>query len=295
MKLKKRYFAIIAFLGLFGTCRMDFLQFRSSDAKIKKQVMDSGQAAPDFHSFETEGQPMHYVHVGADTLPLVLLVHGAPGSSNNMVGFLKNQRLTDVAQVIAVDRPGYGYSGFGVAERSLEKQAAALKAVIGHHFMKNKKRRQVILLGHSLGAPVIARMAMDCPELVDGLVIVAGSIAPELEPKKWYQKPLDWAIFRWMLPPAARVCNQEILPLPGELEKMLPLWKKITCPVTLVHGTEDQLVPFGNVGFAKKMLLNSSGVLIDTLEGKNHFILWSEQERMVDHIIDLIKKSNQSE
>ena len=190
------------------------------------------------------------------------------------------------AQVVAVDRPGYGFSGFGIAERSVEKQAAAFMPILEKHMPPN--RRKVILVGHSFGGPVIARMAMDYPQLIDGLVIIAGSIAPELEPRKWYQKPLDWFFFRWMLPPAARVCNQEILPLPEELEKMLVLWKNITCPVTMVHGANDKLVSVKNVDFAKKMLINSSQIRTDILKDQNHFILWSHKDRIVEHIIELI-------
>jgi pimeloyl-ACP methyl ester carboxylesterase len=44
--------------------------------------------------------------------------------------------------------------------------------------------KQVILVGHSLGGPLIARMTMDYPELIDGLVFVAGSVAPKLEPPR---------------------------------------------------------------------------------------------------------------
>ncbi|HEY5692223.1 MAG TPA: alpha/beta hydrolase [Cyclobacteriaceae bacterium] len=47
---------------------------------------------------------------------------------------------------------------------------------------KNKNARPIILIGHSLGGTVIARMTMDSPELVDGVVMVAPSIDPEIEP-----------------------------------------------------------------------------------------------------------------
>ena len=286
MKFKKRYLGIVLFLVLFLTCQSKVFEFRSSAAEMEAAIMKYGGYEPHFYHYEMGGRGMHYVHVGIGTMPLVLMVHGAPGSSDNMTDYLRDKRLTAVAQVVAVDRPGYGFSDFGKAERSVEKQAAAFMPILEKHMPPN--RRKVILVGHSFGGPVIARMAMDYPQLIDGLVIVAGSVAPELEPKKWYQKPLDWICFRWMLPPAARVCNQEIIPLPEELEKMLPLWKNITCPVTLVHGTNDNLVPVDNVGFAERMLTNSSQIKVDTLKDQNHFILWSHQDLIVDRIIELI-------
>ncbi len=287
MKFKKRYLAFVLFLGLFLTCQSKLFEFRTSAAEMEQKVTATGDHVPHFHEYETERQKMHYIHVGADSLPLVIMVHGSPGSADNMVGYLNDNRLTHVAQVVAVDRPGYGYSGFGKTERSIEKQAAVIKPIIEKHTLS--KSQKVILLGHSYGGPVIAHLAMNFPGLIDGLVIVAGSIDPELEPKKWFQKPLDWPCIRWMLPPAARVCNQEILPLPEELEKMLPLWKKISCPAILIHGTKDNLVPVGNVDFAKRMLVNSNQIVVDTLSGENHFILWSHQGKIVDRIIELIE------
>ncbi len=286
MKLKKRYLAIGLVIALFLTCQSEFFEFRTRASEMGKAITELGQLEPHFHTYESGGHEMHYVHVGTDTLPLVIMVHGAPGSSSNMLGYLQDQKLTSIAQVVAVDRPGYGFSDFGKAERSVEMQAASIKPILEKHVFQEEQK--VILVGHSFGAPVIARFAMDFPDLVDGLVFVAGSVDPELEPKKWYQKPLDLFFIRWMLPPAARVCNQEIIPLPEELEKMLPLWKKITCPVILVHGGEDGLVPVGNVGFASQKLVNSRKVIVDTLQGENHFILWSHQDHIVEQIIELI-------
>ena len=145
-----------------------------------------------------------------------------------------------------------------------------------------------ILIGHSFGGPVIARMAMDYPDLVDGLVIVAGSVCAELEPREWWRPILNARIIRWLLPGSLRVANQEITPLWEELEKMEPLWRKITCPVTIVQGELDNLVPAGNAHYAKKMLTNSPKVEMEMIEKGNHFILWSRQKMIVEKIIALL-------
>jgi pimeloyl-ACP methyl ester carboxylesterase len=221
------------------------------------------------------------------------MLHGAPGSSSGMLDYLTNKALTRVTQVVAVDRSGYGYSGLGKAGLSLEKQAAAIKPIEEKYRASQSaggstRPPVTILAGHSFGGPVIARAAMDFSELVDGLVIVAGSIDPGLEPHDWWQAPLDWPVVRSVLPFAARVCNQEILPLPEELEKMLPLWEKITCPVTVIQGTKDKLVHPGNVAFARIMLVNSSRVEIDTLENRGHFILWTEKDMVAEKIIEMV-------
>ena len=297
IKLKKRYLAIALLAGFFGVAHMEFLAFRKSETKQREYLLKRSRTDVTSGTFEVEGRQVHYTHVGNDTLPLVAMVHGAPGSSSGMLEYLANEKLTGVAQVVAVDRTGYGYSGFGKAELSLKSQAAAIRPILEKYratqaAAKSGHSPAVILAGHSFGGPVIARAAMDFPELVDGLVIVAGSIDPALEPRDWWQVPLDWPVVRWLLPPAAKVCNQEILSLPAELEKMLPLWEKITCPVTVIQGTKDKLVHPGNADFARKMLVNSSRVEIDSLQNHGHFILWTKKNHIAAKIIEMVEQLN---
>ena len=129
---------------------------------------------------------------------------------------------------------------------------------------------------------------MDFPELVNGLILVAPAISPKLEPNNWWRKVLDWRFFRWFTPTAFRVCNQEIIPLKKELLSMQDQWGNITCPVTVVQGTVDKLVPVGNAFYAKEMLKNSSSVKIELIEEGNHFILWSETAIIKQSILDIV-------
>ena len=284
MRFKKRYLLLLIPMLIFGCSRLNILTMRKSDKKQAKELRESGQTDFEFHTYDFEGRPIHYTHVGNDSLPLVVLVHGSPGSSSMFMDYLKDSKLTEKAQLISVDRPGFGYSGFGKTERSLEKQAMAFEEILRRHGAE-----KTILVGHSFGGPVIARLAAEFPDLVQGLVMVAGSIDPELEPREWWRKPADFFLIRWLTPPALKVCNQEILPLYVELEKMLPLWEKITCPVTVFHGEKDNLVPKENADFAQKMLINSDSVKIEMIEGGNHFILWSLQDLIVEEIIRLLE------
>ena len=69
---------------------------------------------------------------------------------------------------------------------------------------------------------------------------------------------------------------------------MVPLWVGITCPVTVMQGTKDNLVAPGNADFAKKMLTNSRRLRIEMLEGDGHFILWTKEKMIAEKILDLI-------
>lgn len=284
MRIKKRY-AIPLFLliTLYGITRLDFFTFRENAAKQIESLKHATDLTPTVDNYTIGQQQIQYTHIGDKSLPLIIFVHGSPGSSSAYLDYLMDKRLLQKAQLIAVDRPGFGNSNFGQTEVSLDKQAKSFLPLLEKY-----STGKTILVGHSFGGPVIAKMAMEFPDLVTGLVIVAGSIDPNLEPNEWWRKPLNWPIIRWLLPDALRVCNQEILPLEGELRKMMPFWKKITAPVTVIQGEKDNLVPKGNADFAEKMLVNSKNVQIDIVEDGNHFILWSLQDRIVNAILDLI-------
>ena len=197
-----------------------------------------------------------------------------------------NDRLRERARIASVDRPGFGESGYGEPERSIEKQAAAIAQIIKQH----DSGQPAILVGHSLGGPVIARMAMDYPEMVGGLILVAASIDPELEKTKWYQVPAEWRLLSWMVPTVLKTTNREILPLKGELERMLPLWSKITTPVTVIQGGHDTLVPPGNADFAQRMLTATDPHMVRVPE-MNHFVPWSHpfliEEAIMKHLDQL--------
>ncbi len=278
--LKKRYLFLYFLLAIMITAH-GCLSFRMSDAKWEKTLTKKGQVAPTFHNYQVGDRNIHYVHVGADTLPLVIFVHGTPGSSSAFSDYLADTSLSNHVQMISVDRPGFGYSDYGRAVRSLEEQSALLKPMLERH----KKAPKIILVGHSLGGPIIARMAMDYEELMGGLVMIAPSIAPELEPYEWYREPMDWWGVRWAIPTVMRVSNQEILPVKGDLTEMLPLWKDITIPVVVIQGEKDILVPKENAAFAQKMLVNSKRVDIYMYPKENHFLVWTQYADCVKYLI----------
>jgi pimeloyl-ACP methyl ester carboxylesterase len=240
------------------------------------------------HEYKQGFRKIQYVQSGDESKPLTLFVHGSPGSLSAFIDFLKDTSLLQHSLLITTDRPGFGNSNFGVAEPSLEKQAALLKPILE----KYKNNRPITLVGHSLGGPLIARMAMDYRELVDGLVIVAGSIDPELEPDEtWFRAPLASPFLRWLLPRSIRASNEEIYQLKPELEKMRPLWATIKCPVIVIQGGKDTLVPPANADFAQKMLVNAPVELV-LRENMNHFVPWSNPELINEAILKLLNERN---
>ncbi len=265
---------LVVALQFFPSC----FRFRMSNKKIHK-AFENEPLDPQVKQYDFDGRTINYLEVAKDsTLPMVVFVHGAPGSLKDFLSFMKDSSLTAKARLISVDRPGYGYSDFGKVETSIQKQAALLKPLLE----MNQSKQAPILVGHSYGGPVIARVAMDYPELVGALVMAAPAVDPENERIFWVSYPADWPPFRWLLPSVVRVTNDEKLSHVEELEKMLPHWSQIQAPTTFIHGHKDKLVPIANSEFGERMITNAP---VDTVfvEKLNHLIPWKRP--------DLIKKA----
>ena len=230
--------------------------------------------------FQGKNQILSYHWTGDVSKPPVIFVHGSPGSWDGWAHFLVDENLQKNFHLIAVDRPGYGGSGKGNTEPSLEKQAEAILEPLKF----NTSHLPAILVGHSYGGPVIARAAMDHPEQVAGLVFVAASVSPALEHFSWYQEPAGWWPIRSLIPTDLRVCNEEIIALKTELEKMLPLWPAITAPTVLIQGDVDDLVPPANLDFLLEKLTQAKVVSTVRITGMNHFIPWRVPEVIFDGI-----------
>jgi len=259
------------------------MTFRSNSKEVdeyfKKKGVDGTQL-----SYKVGFRDIHYIKAGDQTKPLVVFIHGSPGSLTAFIHFLADTSLLRQTEMISADRPGFGYSNFGNGVGSLHEQCEILLPMIE----ANKNGRPVILVGHSLGGPLIARMAFEHPDLIDGLVIVAGSIDPELEPNEtWFRAPLATPFLSWVLPRSLRASNEEIYHLKPELEEMLPMWAEIRCPVIVIQGKKDSLVPAANADFAKKMLVNAPVEFIFK-DDMDHFVPWSNPELIQEAIVTLI-------
>jgi pimeloyl-ACP methyl ester carboxylesterase len=280
-----RYVALLSATILFLLLHACTPKFRMTSSEVKEYFAKNNVKGSE-HCYKTGFREIHYVKSGDEAKPLTVFIHGSPGSLSAFIHFLVDTSLIHRSLMVSPDRPGFGYSNFGNAEPSLQKQAEILKPLLE----KYQANRPIVLVGHSLGGPLIARMAIDYPELVDGLIIVAGSIAPELEPNEtWFRAPLATPFLSWLVPGSFRASNQEIYHLKPELEKMVPLWKNIKCPVTVIQGLGDVLVPHQNADFAEKMLVNTK-VEVIRVEGMNHFVPWSNPELIHDGVLRMLNK-----
>ena len=283
LKISKRILIGYGILFIISQILSSCLTFKVKQKEIDEKFAGYTQK-PTQHQIEVKGISMNYAEIGSDSLPVAFFVHGSPGSWGAFIDFMKDTTLLKKVKIVSVDRVGFGESDFGDAEKSLANQAELLKPIVAKYKKLGKK---IILIGHSLGGPLIARMAMDYPELIDNLIIVAGSIAPKLEPdEKWFRIPMEIIPIRFLVPASFRASNHEILYLKPELEKMLPLWKNIRQPVIVIQGGKDMLVSPKNADFAEKMLVNTQSLKVVRVDTMNHFVPWSHPQLIKKAIIE---------
>lgn len=216
---------------------------------------------------------LSYLRAGDPDAPRIIYIHGTPGSADGWADFL----VAPVPgwEAVAVDRLGFGKSGpkGGRAEPSFEAQAQAIAPLL-----VERGGQWPVLVGHSLGGPIAARLAAAHPGKVGGLVIVAGSLDPAHENPGILQRIASTGFVRFFLP---RVLDNSM----GELDAALaqttllaPELHKVVCPVTIIHGVNDRLVPFENVEYSRTMLTGAASVRIVRLEKQGHFIPWERPE-----------------
>ena len=115
---------------------------------------------------ELDGCRVHYIDEGAG--PPLFLIHGLGGQLGNFTYALVG-RLTNEFRVIAVDRPGSGYSTRPAgADPRLRAQAEIMAKMIG---ALNLDRPLVV--GHSLGGAITLAIGLDHPQCASGLALIA--------------------------------------------------------------------------------------------------------------------------
>jgi pyruvate dehydrogenase E2 component (dihydrolipoamide acetyltransferase) len=112
------------------------------------------------------GRTIRAGRAGPEAGTPVVLIHGYAGDLNNWLFNL--EALAAVAPVIAIDLPGHGGSSKDVGDGSLKTLADTVAAALDALGVG-----EAHLVGHSLGAAVAARLAIDHPGLARTLTLIA--------------------------------------------------------------------------------------------------------------------------
>jgi pimeloyl-ACP methyl ester carboxylesterase len=218
---------------------------------------------------------VHFLRAGREGGRRVIFIHGTPGEASGWADYLHS--VPQGAEYFAIDRLGFGGSEPDHVQPSLIRQAAALEPLL-----QTPDERPVVLVGHSYGGPVVAQAAVLFPDRVKAIVILAGSLDPGQENIHPLQYVGEWWGIRHILPRSLRNANREILGLEPELRRLAPNLARIRSTVTIVHGTDDKLVPVANVDWMALRFRSASKVDIVTLPDQGHFLPWERRAEIQD-------------
>lgn len=265
---------------------------------------------------EAEGARLHYLRRGTGST--VVLIHGngvmlqdwtVPGVYDDLAGS---------HDVIAFDRPGFGYSSR--PRRSVWTASMQAKAIAAA--LEQLGVNQATVVGHSFGTLVSLALALDHPHLVSRLVLLSGYYFPTFRPDMLLNAgpavPLSGDAIRFTIGPIA---GRAMMPLAERQlfypAKVDPRWKQhfpidmvhrpsqmrataedfavaipsaaalskryheLTIPITLAAGPGDKIVGYDH---AERFHAAVPASELVRIEGAGHMVHYSATQTVLRHI-----------
>jgi len=144
------------------------------NANFAVKVAEAEAAAPEPETVTAGGIGLNYLRMGSEGGTPLVLIHGFGGDLNN---WLFNQpALSETHDVLALDLPGHGRSSKEVGAGDM----AMMTGVFGD-FLDAVGIERAHLVGHSMGGTLALVFAMEKPERVAGLTLIApAGLGPEI-------------------------------------------------------------------------------------------------------------------
>jgi len=229
--------------------------------------------------------------------PALVLLHGAGGSRLNWPAELRRlgQACLPGVTVYALDLPGHGRSG-GEGRDAIEDYAADVIA-----FFDAIGIEQAAVVGHSMGGAIALTMALDSPERMTGLVLIATGARLRVAPSILEQISADFEAaldtitrYAWSsdaptnLVELGRERLRETGPdvLLSDLQAcdrfdVMERLGEIDVPTLVVAGSTDRLAP---VKYARHLSEYISDAQLAIVEGAGHMVILERPAKVADAI-----------
>ncbi|MFD1315652.1 alpha/beta fold hydrolase [Namhaeicola litoreus] len=215
------------------------------------------------------------------TKQTLLFVHGSPGSALDFKKYLADSELNHRFNLVTYDRPGYGKSQDQDVLNDLKKETSLI-----HYLIKSKALKKVNLVGYSYGGTITAALNGS----VKKKILLAPALKGELEPMFWILGFYNWKPTRNLIPVVFKHAAEEKLHHVDELPLFEDIWGLDNASFLLIHGIEDDIVPYQNSVFLKDKLGDERVKLI-TLSDTGHALLWTNFDLIKKEIINFIDEN----
>ena len=238
---------------------------------------------------------------GVASKPAVVLIHGAGGDH---LHWPHNVRRMGKYRVFALDLPGHGKSE-GIGEQIISHYAKAIT-----DWMLDIALPKAVFVGHSMGGAIAQTIALENPELVQGLVLVGTGAKLPVNPDLLeglsipasFPKAMD-LILKWSFSKSAnkklveqvrkRMMDVRPTVVYGDLLacsnfNVEERAKEITVPTRVICGSEDKMTPLKLSEFLIENLPNAS---LSAVEGAGHMVIVEKPEEVSKNIRAFLEES----
>jgi pimeloyl-ACP methyl ester carboxylesterase len=278
---------------------------------------------PQGRFIEVHGLRRHVVELGkagdTSSVPVVLL-HGAGANLKDMELAVAD-RLAARHRVILIDRPGFGFS----ARKKGAENSPTEQAIVLDELFNTLGIDRAIIVGHSWGGTLALTFALDYPQRVAGLVLIAPPTHPRLRGFGRYNAifatPLGWLFAHtlalplgallielgiraaflpqstpsayskrsaaWLiLRPRSLMANwAEIGALDPFLRKQIDRYPALRAPTIMLSGDRDPLVPPQE--HAAKVAEVAPVAKVEVLKGFGHMLHHAAADRIAAAVEEL--------
>jgi pimeloyl-ACP methyl ester carboxylesterase len=219
--------------------------------------------------------------------PLLVVVHGSPGSHKDFNKYLSDKDLQQKYRILALDRPGYGQS---IQQGVLSFPSLAFQAKVVRRFTEKFRHQQkVVVLGHSVGGPIVTHYATTHAADIQALVLLAPAISAKDEQPRWYNRMAEKQWVNQNVGQNMRISQTEMMVLPQQLEAMQANLHKITCETWLFHSKMDMIAPYPNALYVKQNFSKAT-LHFKTYLLKTHFIHFTKYKDIKNILLKEILK-----
>jgi len=197
--------------------------------------------------------------------PVLVFVHGSPGSSLDYKRYLNDTLLNEKFNLITYDRIGYGKNNLGEVQGTL-----AFELEVLHDLIKDIPEEQIILVGYSYGGPVILASEKNYKYKVS----LASAVVGEYEPMFGILNFYKWKLTRPLVPSMLRAAAKEKLAHLIDLPNYRDKWNLSPTKIINIHGDKDFIVPYKNSTFLQGVIDRDKFKMV-TIKDGGHDLVWS--------------------